>query len=109
MKFQKKPVVVEARQFVGSTSELHNIYLWIEENTLGSFEPMEVIEGRKAWPDNGVSIDPRGGRMIIATLEGGHWVNLEDWVIQGVKGEFYPCKPDIFEATYEPVPTKELI
>ena len=39
----------------------------------------------------------------IDTLEGGHVVCPGDWIIKGVKGEFYPCKPDIFEATYEPV------
>lgn len=114
-KFRKKPVVIEARQFCGggagleggptphSTSDTHAIYQWIERNTLGSFEPLDVIEGRKPWPDSGVTIDPRDGRMVIATLEGGHWVNLGDYIIRGVQGEFYPCKPDIFEATYEPV------
>ena len=112
-KYRKKPVVIEARQFLGggagpnggptehSTGETHAIYRWVERNTLGSFEPMDVIEGRKPWPASGVTIDPRDGRMVIATLEGGHWVNLGDWIIRGVQGEFYPCKPDIFEATYE--------
>lgn len=76
---------------------------WIESNTLGSFEPLDVIEGRMPYPASGVSIDPRDGRMIISTLEGLHWVDLDDWVIRGIKGEFYPCKPDIFEATYEAV------
>ena len=38
----------------------------------------------------------------IETLEGGHVVTPGDWIIKGVKGEFYPCKPDIFEATYDP-------
>lgn len=42
-------------------------------------------------------------QLSISTLEGAHWVSLGDWVIKGVKGEFYPCKPDIFAATYEPV------
>ena len=114
-KFRKKPVVIEARQFCGggagpeggptadTTSHTHAIYQWIERNTLGSFEPLDVIEGRKPWPESGVTIDPRDGRMVIATLEGGHWVNLFDWIIRGVQGEFYPCKPDIFEATYEAV------
>jgi hypothetical protein len=39
----------------------------------------------------------------IDTLEGGHIVCPNDWIITGIKGEYYPCKPDIFEATYEPV------
>ncbi len=103
MKFRKKPVEIEARQLVGDTATLHSIYLWVEENTLGSFEPLDVIEGRKPWPESGVTIDPRTGQMVIATLEGGHWVRAGDWIIRGVQGEFYPCKPDIFEATYEEV------
>ena len=42
-------------------------------------------------------------RLIIRTLEGVHTVSWNDWIIQGVQGELYPCKPDIFEATYEEV------
>lgn len=99
--FTKKPVTIEARQFVGTNAELHSIYCWIEDNTAGSFEPMAVIEGKVPPPETGVSIDPRDGRMMISTLEGVHWVNLGDYIIKGVMGEFYPCKPDIFEATYD--------
>ena len=102
-KFKKRPVVIEATQLEGTNADIHAIYKWIERNTLGSFEPLDVIEGRKPWPESGVTIDPRDGRMIIATLEGGHWVNLGDYIIKGVQGEFYPCKPDIFEQTYEAV------
>jgi hypothetical protein len=42
------------------------------------------------------------GRLEITTLEGTMIANVGDWIIQGVKGECYPCKPDIFAATYEP-------
>ena len=63
---------------------------------------MAVIEGRVPYPASGVSIDPRDGRLIISTLEGLHWADPGDWIIRGVQGEFYPCKPDIFAATYEP-------
>ena len=101
-KFRKKPVEIEARQIAGDTAAIHSVYLWIESNTLGSFEPLGVIEGREPCPASGVSIDPRDGRMMIATLEGFHHANLGDWIIRGVQGEFYPCKPDIFAATYEP-------
>ena len=99
---RKRPVEIEARQAAGS-ADFHAVYQWIESNTLGSFEPMDVIEGRVPCPASGVSIDPRDGRMMIATLEGFHHVNPGDWVIRGVAGEFYPCKSDIFEATYERV------
>jgi hypothetical protein len=105
--FRKKPVVIEARRLTGITAEMHDVYLWIEANTLGSFEPSDVIEGRKPYPASGVSIDPRDGRLIISTLEGLHWADLGDWIIKGVQGEFYPCKSDIFEATYERVADDE--
>ena len=100
-RFRKRPVVIEAMHAAGSTADVHAVYLWVESQTLGSFEPLGVIEGRVQPPASGVSIDPRDGRMIIATLEGLHWVDPGDWVIRGVAGEFYPCKPDIFAATYE--------
>lgn len=51
----------------------------------------------------GSSGGSKGGHIIIDTLEGRMTASLGDWIIQGVAGEFYPCKPDIFAATYEPV------
>lgn len=102
-KFRKKPVTVEAMRFDGTTAETMEVYRWIEENTAGSFDPMHQIMGFKPWPESGVAIDPRDGRLIIATLEGAHWADVGDWIICGVAGEFYPCKPDIFDATYEEV------
>lgn len=101
-KYRKKPVVIEARQLAGSTADVHDVYQWVESNTLGSFEPMDVIEGRKPYPASGVSIDPRDGRLIISTLEGLHWANFGDWIIRGVQGEFYPIKDSVFRETYEP-------
>lgn len=107
--FQKKPVQVQAMHFGSDLSEpeRHAIYKWIEENTAGSFDVNELwLDPEKfTWPASGVSLDARDGRMVIATLEGGHWVSLDDWIIRGVQGEFYPCKPDIFAATYERVAT----
>lgn len=102
-KYRKKPVVIEARRLAGGAAEWHDVYSWVERNTLGSFDCNPIIDGEAgaAWPDSGVSIDARDGRMVIATLEGGHWCDPGDYVIRGVAGEFYPCKPDIFEATYE--------
>ncbi|MGP5071686.1 hypothetical protein ACTXI0_04680 [Arthrobacter rhombi] len=100
-KYRKKPVVIEAMQLTGDSADLHDVYLWVERNTAGSFEPLDVLEGRKPCPASGVSIDPSDGRFMIATLEGVMHANLGDFIIRGVQGEFYPCKPDIFEATYE--------
>ena len=100
-RFTKRPVTIEAMQLTGDTAQFHDVYLWIEANTLGSFEPFAVIDGSKPCPASGVSIDPRDGRLIISTLEGLHWADNDDWIIRGIQGEFYPCKPDIFEATYQ--------
>lgn len=102
--FRKKPVEIQAVQFRRDLTpgEAHSIYKWVEDNTLGSFDIVEYLDSDvPAFPASGVSIDPRDGRMVISTLEGPHWVDLDDWVIQGIKGEFYPCKPDIFAASYD--------
>lgn len=56
----------------------------------------DVVAGRVRYPEDGT--------MLIDTLEGSMTARSGDWVIRGVKGELYPCKPDIFEATYEPAP-----
>ena len=103
MKYRKLPVIIEARQLIGTTAEIHAVYLWIEQNTLGSFEPLDVIEGRKPCPPSGVSIDPRDGRLMIATLEGFCHADISDWIIRGVAGESYPIKDAIFRQTYEAV------
>jgi hypothetical protein len=77
--YRKKPVVIEAVQWTGAN--------FAEVAALG-----ENIFGPYAQED----------RLEIKTLEGRMRANVGDWVIKGVKGEVYPCKPDIFEQTYEP-------
>jgi hypothetical protein len=99
MRYRKKPVVIEARQLVGTPPEIHDVYLWVEANTEGSFDPLPDDE--TSFPTSGVSIDPATGFMLIATLEGVMTAKPGDYIIRGVQGEFYPCKPDIFEQTYE--------
>ncbi|AKJ72622.1 hypothetical protein PP301_gp100 [Gordonia phage GMA2] len=105
IKARKKPVEIEAVQVRKELTavEAHEIYRWVESNTLGSFDVNQLwIDPENfTWPASGISIDARDGRVVIATLEGGHWVNPEDWIIRGIKGEFYSCKPDIFAATYD--------
>jgi hypothetical protein len=111
--FRKKPVEIEAMHFRRglTSSEAHEIYAWVERNTLGSFDVNAIFDSDEVdtpqFPESGVSIDAKDGRMVIATLEGLHWVNLDDWVIRGIKGEFYPCKPDIFAASYDQVPSAD--
>jgi hypothetical protein len=95
-RYRKKPVVIEAMLFDGTTAEMHAVYLWVEANTQGSFEPYDG-----PVPASGVSIDPATGFMLIATLGGVMQAKPGDYIIRGVEGEFYPCKPDIFTATYE--------
>lgn len=97
MRYRKKPVEIEARQLTEVAH--HDVYLWVEEH-VGSFD---VNDTNTPIPDQGVSIDAGDGCIMIATLEGLMRATLGDWIIKGVKGEFYPCKPDVFEATYEPV------
>ena len=76
-KFRKKPVVIEACQFDG---------------TFVSIEAMQIPS---------CSQDFGSCTLEIETLEGVMTAQVGDWIIRGVKGEFYPCKPDIFAATYE--------
>lgn len=89
-KFRKKPVVIEAMQVDFEGSNLPAIFAWLGEH-----------RGPKAGPRKIFGND--AGEVIIRTLEGDMRVEPLDWIIRGVKGEFYPCKPDIFEATYEQV------
>lgn len=98
MKFRKKPVVVEAFQMTKERRWDSGVWPdWLH----------------KAWIKEGegsLSIDaddPGEERLVIGTLEGVYRVSWDDWIIQGVQGEIYPCKPDIFEATYEAVPDVE--
>jgi len=101
-RFIKRPVTIEAMQLTVYPGKWTAVYRWIEANTLGSFDPLPVIQGLKPYPASGVAIDPLHNRLVISTLEGLHWVDKGDWIIRGIQGEFYPCKPDIFEATYQP-------
>ena len=89
MKFRKKPVVIEAVQFLGAKSFDEMVELWgrpfIGVCAFFAGSPIEKMV------------------MTITTLEGDHTAIISDFIIRGVKGEFYPCKKDIFEMTYEPV------
>jgi hypothetical protein len=101
--YVKKPVEIQAMRLIGSNAATHAVYHWIEENTLGGFEPLAVLKGDVPPPPSGVSIDPATGDLLIATLEGVMRASYGDWIIRGMQGEFYPCKHDIFTATYEQV------
>lgn len=79
-KFRKKAIVIEAIQFIGNNAD-----------QILSF----IGDSRTAYK--------QGDYIIIETLEGTHWATVNDWIIKGIKGEFYPCKPEIFSQTYENV------
>jgi hypothetical protein len=87
--FKKKPIMVEARQYLNDSSS-YDVLHWINE---GQYKRGKDVPFA-TW-QNGV--------LTIPTLEGGHAASVGDWIIEGVNGEFYPCKPDIFDKTYEPV------
>jgi len=122
-KFRKKPVVVEASQwFKNGDHPDDGDEVFPEKDTPGlpsTFHPAysgeyagELLEGkvvryfRRPDVDSEKPCEHCGVRMHdhgwIDTLEGGHIVCPGDFIITGVKGERYPCKPDVFEATYEP-------
>lgn len=85
MKFRKRPVNVEAVQY-------------------SEFSPAKLTEIQKFMGGKTVLIQHDKNdkpKIVIKTLEGDMYASLGDWIIKGVKGEFYPCKPDIFKETYE--------
>lgn len=88
MKYRKKPVVIEAFQFDGTNH--YKIMEWAHK-------------GLPAIANSIIIREPHPDILSIRTLEGMMQATKGDWIIKGVKCEFYPCKPDIFEATYEPV------
>ena len=96
-RFVKKPVEVEAVQF---TEEIRNAHLFD-----GAPLPEGLILIRShRHPATRTVFSATFG---VRTLEGTMTANVGDWIIKGIKGEFYPCKPDIFAATYEPALPKE--
>ena len=86
MKFRKKPVEIEAQQWDGDVRKGHPVTNWINDNGgVARYTP---------GPEQ---------KLYIETLEGNMEASAGDWIIKGVNGEFYPCKPDIFEKTYDKV------
>jgi hypothetical protein len=86
--FRKKPIVIEARQWEDGENT-DEIFAWGDE--------YDVLMS--------VRDDPHGTTYLtIETLEGAMTATSGDWIIRGVQDEFYPCKPEIFDATYEAVP-----
>ncbi len=95
-RFRKKPVVIDAVQWTGKNFE--EVMIFIQD---GHKDYSHLP--KNGYVTAGVGYTPAIGQLTIPTLEGNHEANIGDWIIKGVKGEFYPCKPDIFEMTYEKV------
>ena len=94
-KYRKKPVVIEAFQYDGDLKGSDGKYYvpdWA----------VEALESRTMYFDS-LDSDSPPSELFIKTLEGIHHASVGDYIIQGVNGEIYPCKPDIFEKTYEKV------
>ena len=81
-KYKKRPIVIEAIQYDGSATSLCEI-----RDEFGCE----------------YTLMRQDGSILVRTLEREMWASRGDWMIKGIKGELYPCKPDIFEMTYEPV------
>lgn len=86
-KFRKKPVEIEAMQFVGPLASNVDYQMMLDDWLVAN-------QGDRKCRYVGSTI-------VIPTLEGDMVANPGDWIIRGVKGELYPCKPDIFAATYD--------
>jgi hypothetical protein len=85
MKYRKKPVVIEAVQWTEDV---------LDDAALASLWEFCPVAAR-------LGVGPFTN-LVVKTLEGDMLVSHGDWIIKGIKGEFYPCKPDIFAASYEP-------
>ena len=94
MKFRKKPVVIDAVQWWKVSDYLEGVQRDVD------YYRMPALDGQSSCKHCGSLLHNHGW---IDTLEGGHIVCPGDWIITGVKGKKYPCKPDIFKATYEAV------
>lgn len=93
MKYRKRPVVIDAIQWTGENQR----EMW--DFLTGRTNDYMSASGDNFYIDHSKI---KGG-LVIKTLEGEHLASIGDYIIKGVKGEFYPCKPDIFEMTHEPV------
>jgi hypothetical protein len=85
-KFRKKPVVIEAIRWAGP-GDTNRVINWLS---------MMGVTLNESWRFHDTDI-------TITTLEGDMKATPGDWIVRGVMGEFYPCKPDVFAATYDPV------
>lgn len=96
LRYRKKPVVIEAFQMTEERRQDNTDWpVWLHEAwNIGHGQEGGVFPANQHFPR-------AGDEVAIWTLEGIHLVSFGDWIIRGVRGELYPCKPEIFAATYE--------
>lgn len=92
-KYRKKPIEIEAFQYDGDLQGSNGKY-YVPDWAVKAFEEGTMFYGK---------LGHITGELFIETLEGTHRANIGDYIIRGVNGELYPCKPDIFKKTYEKV------
>lgn len=95
-RYRKKPVVVEVIQWTGENADEVMAFAFADTRWQEALDSAEVN-------GPGIGHTPAIGTLDIPTLEGMMTAQPGDWIIRGVQGELYPCKPDVFAATYEPV------
>lgn len=98
VKYRKKPVVIEAVQFTGGNHDEVMAHIGCDGHR-------DDAIAMQACPYVHAKARPRA--IFINTLEGQHRADIGDWIIRGVQGELYPCKNEIFLATYEPISEDE--
>ena len=109
MKCRKKPIVIEAHKWFKNGDHPDDDIIVVTGSDGKPFESEGKLVRYYRTPElDGQNVCVHCGNIMhnhgwIETLEGGHTVCPGDWIIEGVAGEFYPCKPDIFEQTYERV------
>lgn len=99
-RWRKKPVEVDACHFIPDYEHLGFLVAWLDTVLPNNLQGVEC-----EWALTG--IPGKGMRLQIKTLEGTMEATPGDWIIRGVKGELYPCKPDVFAETYEPADKNE--
>lgn len=98
MKYRKKPIVIDAIILKDNPKSIYDAQCFIENKD--KLDTDSCMSASDAWDRYQDMVRKQGG-LIIKTLEGNHLAAFGDYIIKGVKGEFYPCKPDIFELTYD--------
>lgn len=100
-RYKKRPVVIEAMRWIGTRESASSIVDWAATGQDRYVYPVKYAPAQDAYNDGEKACDANPAKLVIDTLEGLMTASAGDFIIKGVNGEFYPCKPDIFEKSYE--------